>query len=77
MPLNTTIQLPKEGEGVAVLSKQGPPVAGVYLGTIPGRHDASDWFRRQDRWIIAEDDNNVVHVPTAWILKAVVAKEAA
>lgn len=66
------IAIPREGDHVAILTKRGDPIVGIYCGTIPARHDASDWFRRTDRWIIDEGDDNVAHVPTPWILNAVV-----
>jgi hypothetical protein len=66
------IDMPRDGDAVAVLTREGDPIVGVYLGTIPRRHDSSDPFQREDRWIIQEDEDNVVHVPTAWIRQAVV-----
>jgi len=65
------ITIPKEGEHVAVVDKNGQVAVGIYMGTIPARHDSSDWFQRFDRWIVADGDN-VAHVPTEWIRNAVV-----
>lgn len=66
------ITVPREGDHVAILTKRGEPIVGIYQGTIPAKHDASDWFRRMDRWIVNEGDDNIAHVPTAWIRNAVV-----
>lgn len=69
------VAIPKEGDAVAVLTKRGEPIAGIYQGTIPARHDSTDWFQRNDRWIIQQDADNVAHVPTTWIRNAVVQKQ--
>lgn len=71
------IAIPREGDAVAVLTKQGDPVIGVYLGTIPGRHDHTEWFQRTDRWIVMEDEDNVAHIPTEWIRNVVVEHQTA
>lgn len=66
------IVVPREGQHVAVLTKDGDVIVGVYCGTIPRKHDSSREFERSDRWIIAEDDDNAAHVPTDWIKNAAV-----
>jgi hypothetical protein len=66
------IDVPREGDAVAILTKRGDVVTGTFCGTIPGRHDHSDWFQRVDRWVIAEDEFNVAHIPTPWLRQAVV-----
>lgn len=66
------IDCPREGQHVAVLTKHGDVVAGVYCGTIPRKHDSYREWDRDDRWIVAEDADNVVHIPTTWIRNAVV-----
>lgn len=61
------IPTPSEGDHIALLTKRGDVVTGVYLGTIPRRHASSDWFQQYDRWIVDEGGGNARHVPVDWV----------
>lgn len=66
---------PQEGEYVAIREKGGRITVGLYQGSMPGKYDASDWRRREERWIVKYSEDLVAHIPTTEIVEYAIQQE--